>query len=217
MARSEKSEKRSDDRKHREKSRSGKKSSRRGSRSLMSQGNETQTSFFSTLSTLPSAWDADEVEDEYEEAPRTSPRTSPVVFWRIGAVAGAAAVGLGAFGAQGLKHLRITNAAKIATWSAAAYYQVRTPSSACTRSRQASCTRLTPRQLVHSVALLIARKNPIASGLFTTGMMLFSGSLYALVIKPELKFLNHVTPVGGGCLVAGWLALGLSKGRIGFD
>ncbi|KAF9875153.1 hypothetical protein CkaCkLH20_07419 [Colletotrichum karsti] len=198
MAKDEKREKR-EDKKHKEKSssRSGKKSSRRGSssRSIMNHGNETTTSFFSTLSTLPSAWD--EAEDDYEEPSygySRVQRTSPVVFWRVGAVAGAAAVGLGAFGAQGLKHLRITNAAKIATWSAAAYYQ-----------------------LVHSVALLIARKNPIASGFFTTGMMLFSGSLYALVIKPELKFLNHVTPVGGGCLVAGWLALGLSKGRIGFD
>jgi hypothetical protein len=44
-------------------------------------------------------------------------------FWKIGAFSGAAAVGLGAFGAHGLKK-RIDDPAKLASWSTAAQYQV---------------------------------------------------------------------------------------------
>jgi uncharacterized membrane protein YgdD (TMEM256/DUF423 family) len=45
------------------------------------------------------------------------------MFWKIGALYGAAAVGLGAFGAHGLK-TRISDPAKIANWSTGAQYQV---------------------------------------------------------------------------------------------
>jgi len=44
-------------------------------------------------------------------------------FWRIGAVYGATAVALGAFGAHGLKK-HIADPAKLANWSTAAQYQV---------------------------------------------------------------------------------------------
>ncbi|CCF45124.1 hypothetical protein CH063_14308, partial [Colletotrichum higginsianum] len=44
---------------------------------------------------------------------------SSQAFWRVGAVFGAAAVGIGAFGAHGLKG-RISDPAKIASWSTAA-------------------------------------------------------------------------------------------------
>lgn len=44
-------------------------------------------------------------------------------FWRIGAVYGAAAVALGAFGAHGLKK-HIADPVKLANWSTAAQYQV---------------------------------------------------------------------------------------------
>ncbi|GJC97408.1 Membrane protein [Colletotrichum higginsianum IMI 349063] len=117
---------------------------------------------------------------------------SSQAFWRVGAVFGAAAVGIGAFGAHGLKG-RISDPAKIASWSTAAQYQ-----------------------LIHSVVLLLARSNPVASGLFTAGMTMFSGSIYALVLNPDLKFLGPVTPVGGLALIAGWLALAFTKGRVGF-
>ncbi|KAK1999820.1 DUF423-domain-containing protein, partial [Colletotrichum falcatum] len=117
---------------------------------------------------------------------------SSQVFWRLGAVFGATAVGLGAFGAHGLKG-RFFNAAKIASWTTATQYQ-----------------------LVHSVALLVASSNPIASGLFTAGMTMFSGSIYALIFYPDLKFLGPATPIGGGLLIAGWLALAVTKGRVGF-
>ena len=48
---------------------------------------------------------------------------SAATFWRIGAVFGATAVGLGAFGAHGLKN-RISDPQKIANWVTAAQYQV---------------------------------------------------------------------------------------------
>ncbi len=71
------------------------------------------------------------------------------------------------------------------------------------------------RQLVHSVTLLVARGNTIASLLFIVGMTLFSGSIYALVLDPvEFKWIGPVTPMGGACLVFGWLALVFSKNRV---
>lgn len=61
-------------------------------------------------------------DDEQEQEQETM---SSQLYWRVGAVFGAAAVGLGAFGAHGLKN-RISDPAKIASWSTAAHYQVRT-------------------------------------------------------------------------------------------
>jgi hypothetical protein len=48
--------------------------------------------------------------------------TSP--YWTVGAIYGATAVALGAFGAHGLKK-RIADPARIANWGTAAQYQVR--------------------------------------------------------------------------------------------
>jgi uncharacterized membrane protein YgdD (TMEM256/DUF423 family) len=66
--------------------------------------------------------------------------------------------------------------------------------------------------LIHSVALLAlalgAAERPIAlpAALFTTGVLLFSGSLYALALGAPTK-LGVVTPFGGVALLLGWLAL----------
>lgn len=56
--------------------------------------------------------------------PRNRMSNTSATWWRIGAVYGAAAVCLGAFGAHGLKQ-RINDPAKIASWATAAHYQVR--------------------------------------------------------------------------------------------
>lgn len=71
------------------------------------------------------------------------------------------------------------------------------------------------KQLIHSVALLVASRaapdNKLAGGLFTAGMTMFSGSIYALVLDPaRFRFLGPVTPLGGLCLIGGWVALGFS-------
>ncbi|CAN9139600.1 unnamed protein product [Alternaria alternata] len=109
-------------------------------------------------------------------------------FWTIGTLLGASSVALGAFGAHGLKQ-RIRDPALIANWGTAAQYQ-----------------------LVHSVVLtmtsVVAPGNTIAMALFTAGMTMFSGSIYLLVLDAKkYKSLGPVTPIGGACLIAGWLAL----------
>ena len=46
------------------------------------------------------------------------------------------------------------------------------------------------------------------------GMLLFSGSLYALVLTGN-RALGAITPLGGLLLIAGWVVLGISMLRIG--
>ncbi|KAF2800916.1 DUF423-domain-containing protein [Melanomma pulvis-pyrius CBS 109.77] len=113
-------------------------------------------------------------------------------FWTIGCIYGATSVALGAFGAHGLKK-RIADPAKLANWGTAAHYQ-----------------------LLHSVTLTfaaaIAPQNTIAMSLFTAGMTMFSGSIYLLTLDPQrFKFLGPVTPLGGLCLIGGWVALAVGK------
>ena len=70
-------------------------------------------------------------------------------------------------------------------------------------------------QLLHALALLAAerlardgrRAASLACALLTLGMVLFSGSLYAKALAGPLA-VPLVTPAGGLCLLAGWLALG---------
>ena len=62
--------------------------------------------------------------------------------------------------------------------------------------------------LVHAlavglVAALQPRRAAISAGLFTAGVLLFSGSLYALALT-HVKVLGMVTPVGGLAFLAGW-------------
>jgi uncharacterized membrane protein YgdD (TMEM256/DUF423 family) len=45
-----------------------------------------------------------------------------------------------------------------------------------------------------------------AGGCFVAGMVLFSGSLYLLVLT-DTGWLGAVTPVGGGAFLAGWALL----------
>jgi uncharacterized membrane protein YgdD (TMEM256/DUF423 family) len=71
-------------------------------------------------------------------------------------------------------------------------------------------------QILHSAVLLVAAnaapQNRIAASLLTTGMTLFSGSIYLLTIDPErFKFVGPVTPLGGLCLIGGWIALAFTR------
>lgn len=45
-----------------------------------------------------------------------------------------------------------------------------------------------------------------SAGLLAVGVVLFSGSLYALALT-HLKFLVFITPLGGLCFLAGWLLM----------
>ncbi|KAF2813504.1 DUF423-domain-containing protein [Mytilinidion resinicola] len=116
----------------------------------------------------------------------------PFPSWTIGCIYGASSVMLGAFGAHGLKK-RISDPAKIAAWGTAAHYQ-----------------------LIHSTALLVtavaAPRSVVAGSLFTAGMTMFSGSIYLLTLDPErFRPLGPVTPLGGLCLIGGWVALAFTR------
>lgn len=118
------------------------------------------------------------------------------VFLAIAAALGALGVILGAFGAHGLKaHL---GNAGLETWQTAVTYQ-----------------------LVHTLALLAvglwlrlgdpaaqtgAAALAVAGWAFVAGVVLFSGSLYALALGGP-RLLGPVTPLGGLAFIVGWLAL----------
>jgi uncharacterized membrane protein YgdD (TMEM256/DUF423 family) len=68
--------------------------------------------------------------------------------------------------------------------------------------------------LVHAVVLLVLsgwRPVPRAAFiLFLVGVLVFSGSLYALAVT-DYKWLGAITPLGGLGMLAGWLVLALTK------
>ena len=67
-------------------------------------------------------------------------------------------------------------------------------------------------QMIHSgMALLAYQMNaPLAAKLLLSGSILFSGSIYLLVldIGPK-KLLGPTTPVGGILMISGWVALAM--------
>jgi uncharacterized membrane protein YgdD (TMEM256/DUF423 family) len=64
--------------------------------------------------------------------------------------------------------------------------------------------------LVHAVAMLGSSRADgrasAATWCFAAGVLLFSGSLYALALT-DVRALGAVTPFGGLALLAGWLLL----------
>ncbi|DBA00181.1 TPA: hypothetical protein N0F65_007806 [Lagenidium giganteum] len=109
---------------------------------------------------------------------------SSSIWWRIGALSGASAVMLGAFGAHGLQS-RVKDPKLLKTWETAAHYQ-----------------------LVHSAVFLavpLARRPNLVGGLLLTGTVLFSGSLYALVLS-EQKKLAPVSTMRKWCIWAIFMA-----------
>lgn len=116
---------------------------------------------------------------------------------RITAVTGFLAVALGAIGAHGLEAVLRPSldaaqlAKQLAWWHTAGQYH-----------------------LIHAVAMLaIALHAPLAKWawrLMLAGIVLFSGSLYAMGATGNTA-LRHVTPIGGLLLLAGWLALCLPE------
>jgi uncharacterized membrane protein YgdD (TMEM256/DUF423 family) len=103
-------------------------------------------------------------------------------------VLGLLGIALGAFGAHALK-ATLEAHASLDIWRTAVLYQ-----------------------LVHAVALLaLAAGRALPAGVATpiaacwvAGVLLFSGSLYGLALGGP-KLLGPVTPLGGLCLLAGWL------------
>ena len=107
---------------------------------------------------------------------------------RLAAISGFLAVAFGAFGAHGLKTILEANK-MLPAWQTGALYH-----------------------LVHSVALFaLSQRATVARlpfALFGIGILLFSGSLYAMAATGVEK-LGIITPIAGLCLLGGWLALAL--------
>lgn len=111
-------------------------------------------------------------------------------FMFIGALMAGIGVGLGAFGAHGLR-ARLSPE-MLAVFETAVRYQ-----------------------MYHSLAILATaalmsrfdgRATIIAGWSFFAGIMIFSGSLYALALT-GVTTLGAITPIGGLAFLIGWLAL----------
>lgn len=114
-------------------------------------------------------------------------------LFALGAVVMALAVALGAFGAHGLKSH--TDAAGLATWETAVRYQ--------------AWHGLALLALALAGELMSARGQKAAAWCFGVGVLIFSGSLYILVLS-GLKWLGAITPIGGVAMIAGWLVVCVS-------
>lgn len=115
-----------------------------------------------------------------------------------GAINGALAVLLGAFGAHGLRER--VSAQMLTTWETASQYH-----------------------FFHALALLIVgmlahQLNETAllipGWILLAGLVVFSGSLYLLVLTDQ-RWLGAITPLGGTALIVGWAWLAWSLARLG--
>jgi uncharacterized membrane protein YgdD (TMEM256/DUF423 family) len=100
-------------------------------------------------------------------------------------VLGFTGVGLGAFGAHGLKGA-LETAGQLENWKTAVFYQI-----------------------AHAVALLaLAGRPPSAlqrvAWCWIAGTVFFSGSLYWIALGGPVRWLWPVTPLGGLLFLAGW-------------
>ena len=107
-----------------------------------------------------------------------------------GALLLALGVGLGAFGAHALRSL--VDASSLAVWHTAVLYQLLHGLGLLLTAAQGS--QLHPAWRARSAALMLA------------GVLIFSGSLYALVLS-GVKWLGAITPIGGVAMILAWLAL----------
>lgn len=110
----------------------------------------------------------------------------------VGAVLGALAVALGAFGAHAMKSSY--DEAALKTFEVGVRYQ-----------------------MYHALALVgcgvlqaLGFRTKAAAMLFVAGVLLFSGSLYGLALA-DLRWLGPVTPLGGVAFLAGWVALAIGS------
>lgn len=124
----------------------------------------------------------------------------------LGCLLAGLAVGLGAYGAHGLENRLIAIhgehpalpalvSQRIDNWKTASAYQMH-----------------------HSIAIILvgiitllypSRLVSLAGYLFLTGILLFSGLLYALVLL-EKPFLGAIVPLGGLSFIGGWVSLAIS-------
>ena len=119
-------------------------------------------------------------------------------LWIAGAAMAGLSVAIGAFGAHALR-ARL-EPARLATFETAVQYH-----------------------MLHALALLavaalMGRVQSqqlllLSGGLFTAGIFLFSGSLYALAIT-GITWLGAITPLGGIAFIGGWLCMGIAAWKM---
>ena len=117
-----------------------------------------------------------------------------ILLFRIAAAFCFLAVALGAFGAHALRST-IESHGLMEVWNKAVFYH-----------------------FVHAIALLLlaffATFNRAAWFLLCAGIILFSGSLYAMALIPQWRdWLGAITPLGGLCFLAGWAWLVVAPRR----
>jgi uncharacterized membrane protein YgdD (TMEM256/DUF423 family) len=112
------------------------------------------------------------------------------LFFTLGCALAGLAVGLGAFGAHGLRN--VLSAEDLATFEVGVRYQ-----------------------MYHALALVAvawastrweSSAIVVAGWMFVAGIVLFSGSLYLLVITGP-RWLGAITPLGGVAFLIGWALL----------
>ena len=120
-------------------------------------------------------------------------------FMFVGALLGAFAVALGAFGAHGLKQR--LSAEDLAIYQTGVQYHFYHVGAIFIIS-------MLWNKFYTSYMLWAAR-------MFVVGIFIFSGSLYLMEYTKaftgnDIKWLGAITPIGGGCFIIAWLLLGWS-------
>ena len=119
------------------------------------------------------------------------------VYLRVGAILGALAVVVGAFGAHGLESIMSDEMAEVFETGVKYHFY-------------------------HALAILAVTAgssalwgSPLclwACRAWAFGIVIFSGTLYALALT-EIGWLGAITPIGGAAMIAGWVLLALAAGR----
>jgi uncharacterized membrane protein YgdD (TMEM256/DUF423 family) len=117
------------------------------------------------------------------------------IYRLLGSMLALSAVLFGAFGAHALRET-LSAHDSIQTWETAVRYQ-----------------------MWHALALILLSMIPgpqsmpkMAGPCFVVGSLLFSGSLYGLALGGP-KWLGPITPLGGLCLMIGWVLLVCSSNK----
>ncbi|MBC7388207.1 MAG: DUF423 domain-containing protein [Opitutaceae bacterium] len=119
------------------------------------------------------------------------------LFLLTASISGAISVMIGAFGAHGLRKFLEENG-RMDTFETAVKYQ-----------------------FYHSLALFLLgilmfhvqhKFLEYAGYSYMLGMLIFSGSLYILCLS-GYRWLGAITPIGGLCLIAGWILIALAIGK----
>ncbi|KAI0814866.1 hypothetical protein BC629DRAFT_818390 [Irpex lacteus] len=112
-------------------------------------------------------------------------------LWRTGAVLVTVGMATGAFGSHGLRNRPGISADSIRAWETASHYTI-----------------------YNGLGLLLISLHPrfaahrFAGPAITAGGLVFSGSIYALVLgREKFKWLGPVTPLGGTVMMLGYLSL----------